>query len=208
MRTPRPAGGCHQCCTSPSGNWRSAQRSRCSRTSRGSACTRAIAVLQLIAEAEGAAGLVVAAACPEAAGQRLVEEPAIGQHVQGRIRRLDLHGAEGALPVLPHALERGARCAGLPQSLREFARAFDILPGAEAEDDLVLLPVRQVKGHLDRAARIERRPEPARKPRAGHRCRTRELSIAPEELSAVAGERAGRDRRRRRTRRVRRIRVL
>jgi hypothetical protein len=35
VRTPRPAGGCHQCCTSPSRNWRAAARSRCSRVRAG-----------------------------------------------------------------------------------------------------------------------------------------------------------------------------
>ena len=77
---------------------------------RGSACTSAIDVLQLVAEAEGAARLVVAAARPQAAGQRLVEQPAVGQHVEGAVGRLDLHRAERALPVLLAPFERSARC--------------------------------------------------------------------------------------------------
>ena len=30
VRTPAPPGGCHQCCTSPSSNWREAHSSSCS----------------------------------------------------------------------------------------------------------------------------------------------------------------------------------
>ena len=36
-------------------------------------------VLQLIAEAEGAAGLVEAAARPDAAGEGLIQQPAVGR---------------------------------------------------------------------------------------------------------------------------------
>ena len=35
VRTPRPTGGCHQCCTSPSLNWCAAARRSCARVSCG-----------------------------------------------------------------------------------------------------------------------------------------------------------------------------
>src|SRR5690348_17972207 len=35
VRTPRPEGGCHQCCTSPSRNCRLAARSSCARARSG-----------------------------------------------------------------------------------------------------------------------------------------------------------------------------
>ena len=59
-------------------------------------------VLELVSEAEGTAGLVVAAARPQAAGHRLVDQPAVDQHVQRRVRCLDLHRTEDLLraPVL------------------------------------------------------------------------------------------------------------
>src|SRR5205814_66998 len=44
-------------------------------------------ILQLVAEAKGATGLVVAAAPPETAGDGLVEQPAVRQHVERRIGR-------------------------------------------------------------------------------------------------------------------------
>src|SRR3546814_5522064 len=35
VRMPSPLGGSHQCCTSPSSNWRPAARSSCARVSSG-----------------------------------------------------------------------------------------------------------------------------------------------------------------------------
>ena len=51
-------------------------------------------VLQLIAEPEGAPRLIVAATRPDAARQRLIDQPAVDQQIHSGIRRLDLHGAE------------------------------------------------------------------------------------------------------------------
>ena len=73
-------------------------------------------VLQLIAETEGAARLVGCAARPKAARQGLVQEPAVGQHVEGRVRCFHLDRAERVVPVLPHRFE-GARAQRLiPES--------------------------------------------------------------------------------------------
>ena len=55
-------------------------------------------VLQLIAEAVGAAGLVEAGARPQAARQRLVEQPAVQHDVHRAVRRPHLHGAEQSRP--------------------------------------------------------------------------------------------------------------
>ena len=113
---PRPLGGCHQCCTSPSRNCRAAARRRCSRTSAGRAMRERHRVLELVAEAEGAAGLVVAGAGPHPAAQVLVEEPAVHEDVEGVVGRPDLHRAERLLPAAPHRLERGVgrRDAAVP----------------------------------------------------------------------------------------------
>ena len=58
VRRPRPLGSCHQCCTSPSTNCRDAARSRCALAAAGLANVERHDVLQLIAESEGAAGLI------------------------------------------------------------------------------------------------------------------------------------------------------
>src|SRR5439155_26529370 len=62
--------------------------------------------LQLIPEAECAARLVVAAACPEATADRLIQQPLVHQRIEGVVRRAHLHGAERAIPDRVDAVER------------------------------------------------------------------------------------------------------
>jgi hypothetical protein len=119
-------------------------------------------VLQLIAEAESAAGLVVAAARPQATGDRLVQQPAVGQQVQGTVRRLDLDRAERAAPVLLHRVERLRASGRSAKPLHQLIGLVDAATHAEAEHDLARFFVGQVERHLDRRARVERRPDPTR----------------------------------------------
>ena len=62
-------------------------------------------ILQLIAKAERAAGLVEPRSRPHAAGERLVNEPAVGQEVHGRVGRFDVDRAERAAPVMPNPFQ-------------------------------------------------------------------------------------------------------
>ena len=98
-------------------------------------------ILQLIAEAEGAPGLVGRAARPEAAGQGLVHQPAVGQHVECRIGSFHLDHAKRVLPVLAHRFQCGARGNGATEALHEFAGVVTGAPDAKTKDDLALLPV-------------------------------------------------------------------
>ena len=99
MRTPCPECGSHQCCTSPSTNCRAAARSRCSRVNLRSGSDERHAVLQLVAKAVGAARLIERRAGPDAAGERLIEQPAVQHDVHRPIGRLHLDRAEHILPV-------------------------------------------------------------------------------------------------------------
>src|SRR6185436_14531786 len=65
-------------------------------------------VLQLIAETERSARLVVAAARPQAARDRLVEQPPVGEDVDRRVGRVYLYRAERVLPVRSYRVQRGA----------------------------------------------------------------------------------------------------
>src|SRR6185369_10910380 len=58
-------------------------------------------ILQLIAKAEGAPRLVEAAPRPKAAGQGLIRQPAVAQHVKRGIWRLNLHGAKAPVSSAP-----------------------------------------------------------------------------------------------------------
>ena len=57
------------------------------------------AVLQLIAEAIGSAGLVEPGSRPDATTQRLIKQPAVEHDVHGPNRRLDDDGAQCFLPM-------------------------------------------------------------------------------------------------------------
>ena len=146
-------------------------------------------ILQLVAETEGAAGLVVPAARPEAARQGLIQKPAVGQHVEGRIGCFHLDGAERVFPVLPHRLQRAPRRRRSPETMHQAAGGGGILLRAEREDDLPLLPVGKLKGGLNRGAGVQGGPDPAGEPRPAHRRRTRERAVAPQKLGPVAAQR-------------------
>src|SRR3989337_369769 len=73
-------------------------------------------VLQLVAETEGAPRLVVSAARPNAARQSLVQEPAIGQDIDGWVGCFHLHCANRVIPVLPHLFECATRGNGSPEA--------------------------------------------------------------------------------------------
>ncbi len=158
-------------------------------------------VLQLIAEAERPAGLVVAAAGPHPAGDGLVHQPAVGQQVQRRIGRGDLHGAQCMAPVRIDLRERRPRRRAAAVALHQLAGLVGAAAHAKAEDDLPRLARRQLDRHLDRAARVEPGTGATRQARPAHRRRPAQRAIAADELVAVGGDRSahavGRGRRRR-----------
>ena len=145
-------------------------------------------VLQLIAEAEGAPRLVVSAARPDTARQGLVQEPAVGQHVEGFVWCFYLHRAESVLPILTHRFERPARGSWPTKATYKVARSLGISSYTEPEDDLALLAIGELEADLDGGAGIQSRPYLPEQPRPSHGGGTSERAIAPEEFSAVAGE--------------------
>ena len=82
-------------------------------------------VLQLIAEPERSSRLIIAAAAPDTTRQDLIEKPAVGQHIERRIGRLDLYGAEGAQPVLLYLLQRFAGRCRTAEALRQSKSSED-----------------------------------------------------------------------------------
>ncbi len=116
------------------------------------------AVLQLVAEAEGTARLVVAAARPEPAGQGLIEQPAVGQDVERGVRGLHLHRAQGVRPMLADRFQLGPRGRGAATAMQKAAGVVRAAPPdhAQPEDDGARLPMAQVEGRLERAAGIQR----------------------------------------------------
>ena len=101
---PPPGARCHHLSTSPSGNCWPACSTICARASRGSVKIKRQHVLQLIAEADGAAALVGADAAEQARGVELIGQPRIHQPVEIGPIGLDLDLTE---PLGPGGAGRG-----------------------------------------------------------------------------------------------------
>ena len=150
-------------------------------------------VLQLIAEAEGAARLVVAAARPKPAGQGLVQEPAVGQHVERLVGCVHIDRAQRVVPVLPHRFERARAGGRSAKALDQVAGVVGVPPHAEHEDDLALLPVGQFELDLDRGAGIQGRADACRTGAyASMAAGVRSVPLRPRNSVAVAGHGASR----------------
>ena len=65
------------------------------------------AVLQLVAEAVGAAGLIERRARPDAAGEGLIQQPAVEHDVHRAVRRFHLDGTQCGAPVLGDFQQHG-----------------------------------------------------------------------------------------------------
>jgi hypothetical protein len=91
-------------------------------------------VLQLIAEAERAARLIKGRSTPDAAGQALVERPAVHHQVERAIGRLHGQRVEDAVPEAARLANRFVRGAGLPVLLHQRARRLGVGRVAEQAD--------------------------------------------------------------------------
>ena len=162
---PRPDSGSHQCCTSPSANCRAAARSICSRAIAGFADAQRHHVLQLVAKAVGAARLIERRPRPDAAGERLVQQPVVEHDVHRAIRRRTCT----APSVHPRTGDRGQHAS------RSAARYFTIRACASASvaaspsrKTISLVPFgRQLEpaSAARRKDRARRRPVGQRRPR-------------------------------------------
>ena len=151
-------------------------------------------VLQLVAEAEGAARLVVAAARPQPAREGLVQQPAVGQHVERGVRRVDLHRARAcaasarAPPAALTCAAAGPRAA-LHEARRVARGASDARAGTRS---------RAPRRRRDRTATCiaaqgsSAGAHLARQAGARQRGRRRERAVAAQELGAIAGHAARR----------------
>src|SRR4030042_5976642 len=97
-------------------------------------------VLQLVAETEGPSRLVVSVPRPKTARQGLVQEPAVGQNIEGRVGCFHLNGAESVTPVLPYRFERAPRSRRSPEAIDHVDSVIAVSPYAKCKDNLTLLP--------------------------------------------------------------------
>ena len=114
-------------------------------------------ILQLVAEAEGSAGLIEPGASPQAAAQGLIQQPAVGHHINGGIGGFDLHGAERPIPIFPDSFEGATAGLSGAEAADQGLHVSDAPPHPEAEAGFPLLPGGQIKSHLHRGARVQPR---------------------------------------------------
>ncbi len=146
------------------------------------------AVLQLVAEAVGAARLVEGGAGPDAAGERLVEQPAVQHDVHRPVGRLHLDRPEDVVPVLGRprtARRRGRRRGSCAISVSRALRRSRPRRGRRR--------ARRSRSAAARPSSAARRRDRARRRRrrtaASHRAsaaRRGERSVAADELAPVA----------------------
>jgi hypothetical protein len=149
-------------------------------------------VLQLVAEAERAAGLVVAAARPHAAGDGLVHQPAVGENVQLGLRRLDAYRAQRLLPVRVHGGQRLVRGGRAPRCFctRLLASALRRPPTPSTNTISRSWPGCSSNGTWI-AAHGSSAGAAGRTGAAPHRRRRGQRAVAADEFGAVAGVACG-----------------
>ena len=126
-------------------------------------------------------------AAPDPAAQRLVEQPAVRQHVYGRIGRIHVHRPEGSIPISPDPLQRAAAGVRAAKTLDQVMNLARVSADPEAEGRFALLSLRQIEGDLHRAARIEPCAGSAGKARALQRRRLRQTAVPAQKFLSIPG---------------------
>ena len=126
-------------------------------------------VLQLVAEAECAARLVVARPGPEAAAQVLIHQPSVHQQIKGIVGRPDPDHIERAIPGRLDLLERGEGGIDASMTCHELLDVVPVIPFPQQEDDAAAFPGLQHQPDVKRRARVEGRAELAGERQLVHR---------------------------------------
>ncbi|MNI25984.1 hypothetical protein D3C81_1253620 [compost metagenome] len=146
-------------------------------------------ILQLIAEAKGTAGLIVTAACLNAAGEGLVQQPAVGQQVDGRLWRGYLHLVENSVPMYRDLLQFILQAVFPQVFLQQRFGLIGVLSKAQSEDKAALIAIDQADGRLGRTARIHARAGLAGQPPQLQHRRAGKRSVAANEFTPIATDR-------------------
>ncbi len=115
-------------------------------------------VLQLIAESKRASRLIVAAARPKTAGDRLIQQPAIGKHIERLIGGLHMDRSQRMCPMMPNGFQRRTACRRPSEATNELTGILSIFSNSQPEGTVALLTDGEVEGQLNRATRIQSGP--------------------------------------------------
>ena len=165
-----------------------AARSSWSRTMERRASEDRQGVLQLVAEAERAARLVERGPPPDAARQRLVEQPAVHDQIHPAIGRADGYRAEQLVPEAAHSGQRRLDGRRIPEALDQRADLREIVHVADHAEDHAVFGGSEIELNADRAARIVTGADAVREVVAPERGRPGQRAVAADELGAIPGE--------------------
>ena len=150
-------------------------------------------VLQLIAESVRAARLIERRPSPDAARQRLIEEPAVQHQIERPVGGANLHRSQQVVPVAARLLQRllcgWAAACRVAVTLNNLSRLGGILRISKETDQRPLLLRLERDGHLDGPAWIQSGSDAIRQRPALQGGRTRQRAVAADELRAIAGDR-------------------
>ena len=119
-------------------------------------------VLELVAESEGAAGLVVGGTGPQPAAHVLVEQPPVHQQVEGIVGGANLDGAQDVVPPLADPLQGGFRRLHSTMPSHQIAGLAFALALSQQEDQATGVPGGEGDADVQGGAGVEPRPEVAR----------------------------------------------
>lgn len=131
-------------------------------------------ILELVAEAKGTAGLVKGAAPIEAAGEALVQQPAVEHRVDGGFRRAHLDAPQQVIPVALRVLPGGPRGLWLAVTLRQRGGVIRVCPLPDHKIQFVAGVRRQVQVHLQCAADVSAGRHPGLQAHGAQRSRPRQ----------------------------------
>src|SRR3990172_6541557 len=142
-------------------------------------------VLKLIAKAIGAAGLIKRRSRPDAASERLIEQPAVEHNVHSPIRCGHLNLAKNVIPVL-HDRAQGPIKVSPAVERDQCSRFFRGRSRAEEKDDLGTAPRTQLHHRLQGTARVEAGADLSRESFPSfERCRMVECAVAAKKLRPI-----------------------
>jgi len=146
-------------------------------------------VLQLIAKAVRAPGLVVAAPRPQAAADGLIQQPSVQHGVERIVRRTHLHRRKRRVPggLRPVASQDGRGHTGVPRN--QCPRLRQIGAFAKQEHQAALPPGRHLASEVHGGARVQPGAQSARERRVLQCCRPRQVSLSANERRAISGHR-------------------
>ena len=149
-------------------------------------------ILQLVAEAVSAARLIKRGAAPEAAAERLINQPAIEQKICRKLGRFHFDRAQDPIPPAAGFLKCCFDVRGIAEPVHKRARFFFVIRLSEEKSYLGGVAWFNLDHDLHGGARVEAGASISGQSLMLHRRRIAQRAVASDERRPIAGERTRR----------------